>query len=151
MSMSRSPVDGQDGAGPEKQQTLEEGVVEHVKQRRREGERRRELQAVGLEGQRKAEADEDDADIFDRAVGEQALEILFHHGVEDPHDGGDAAEEEHDHARRPGRRSQQIEDDANEAVDRDLGHDAAHQRRNVAWRRGMSERQPDMQRHKAGL
>ena len=47
--------------------------------------------------------------------------------------------------------AQQIEDDANEAVDRDLGHDAAHQRRNMARRGGMGERQPDMQRHQAGL
>ena len=44
-----------------------------------------------------------------------------------------------------------IEDDADEAIDRDLGHDAAHQRRNMAGRRRMGERQPDMQRHEAGL
>ena len=68
-----------------------------------------------------------------------------------PHDGGNAAEEQHDHARRPGWLSQQIEHDANEAVDRDLGHDTAHQRGHVARRGGMGERQPDMQRHQAGL
>ena len=47
--------------------------------------------------------------------------------------------------------AEQIEDDAHEAVDRDLGHDAAHQRRDVARRGRMGERQPDMQRHEAGL
>ena len=97
----------QHGTGPEKQQTLEERVIENVEQCRRESERRRQLHAVGLERQRKAEANENDADILYRAVGEQALEVLFHHGVQNPHDGGDAAKEEHDHARRPGRRSQQ--------------------------------------------
>ena len=45
----------------------------------------------------------------------------------------------------------EIEDDAHEAVDGDLGHHAAHQRRDVARRRRMRERQPDMQRHDAGL
>ena len=47
--------------------------------------------------------------------------------------------------------AEQIEDDADEAVDRDLGHHAAHQRRDVARRGRMGERQPDMQRHQAGL
>ena len=61
------------------------------------------------------------------------------------------AEREHHHAPPPGRRPEQIEDDAHEAVDRDLGHDAAHQRGDMARRRRMCERQPDMQRHQAGL
>ena len=47
--------------------------------------------------------------------------------------------------------AEQIEDDADEAVDRDLGHHAAHQRRDVARRGRMGERQPDVQRHEAGL
>ena len=56
----------QHGAGAEEQQALEERMIENVKQRRGEGQRRGERQAVSLERQRKAEADEDDADIFDR-------------------------------------------------------------------------------------
>ena len=47
--------------------------------------------------------------------------------------------------------SEQIEHDADEAVDGDLGHHAAHQRRDMARRGRMGERQPDMQRHEAGL
>ena len=54
-------------------------------------------------------------------------------------------------ARPPGRRAEQVEGDAHEAVDRDLGHHAAHQRRDVARRGGMRERQPGVQRHDAGL
>ena len=107
--------------------------------------------AVGLEGERQAEADEDDADVLDRVIGEQALQIVLHQRVEHAEHGGDAAEHQHDHARPPGRRAEQVEDDADEAVDRDLGHHAAHQRRDVARRGRMGERQPDMQRHEAGL
>src|SRR5258707_12228477 len=50
---------GQAGAGPEEKQTLEEGVVENVKQRRGEGERRRQLEAVCLKARRKTESTED--------------------------------------------------------------------------------------------
>ena len=45
----------------------------------------------------------------------------------------------------------EIEHDAHEAVDGDLGHHAAHQRRDMARRRRMGERQPDMKRHEAGF
>ena len=102
-----------------------------------------------LEGQRKPKPDEDDADILDRVVGEQALEIVLHQRIEHAHDAGDAGERQHHHAPPPLRRPEQIEDDAHEAVDRDLGHHAAHQRGDVAGRGGMGERQPDMQRNEA--
>jgi len=45
----------------------------------------------------------------------------------------------------------EIESDADEAVDRDLGHDPAHQRRDVARRGRMRERQPYVQRHDPGF
>ena len=48
-------------------------------------------------------------------------------------------------------RAGEFEDDAHEAVDGDFGHHAAHQRGDVARRRRMRERQPDVQRHDAGL
>ena len=53
----------------------------------------------------------------------------------------------HHHAGGP----EQIEHDPHEAVDRDLGHHAAHQRGDMAGRRRMRERQPDVQRHQPGL
>ena len=61
------------------------------------------------------------------------------------------AERDHDDAPPPGRRADEIEDDADEAVDRDLGHHAAHQGRDVARRCRVGERQPDVQRHQPGL
>ena len=59
------------------------------------------------------------------------------------------ADDEHRRAPAPVGRPDEIEDDADEAVDRDLGHHAAHQRRYVARRGGMGERQPDVQRERA--
>ena len=58
---------------------------------------------------------------------------------------------DHDDAPPPGRRPDEIEDDAHEAVDGDLGHHAAHQGGDVAGRGRVGERQPHVQRHQAGL
>src|SRR4029450_8183430 len=55
---------GQYGAGAEEQQALEEGVVERVKQRGGEGERRRRFQSIGLERHGKAEAAAADGDTL---------------------------------------------------------------------------------------
>ena len=45
----------------------------------------------------------------------------------------------------------EIEHNAHEAVDGDFRHDAAHQGGDVARSSRMGERQPNMQRHEAGL
>ena len=57
---------GQHGAGAEEEQALEERMVEDVEQRRGQRQRRGRRHAVGVEGERQAEADEDDADVLDR-------------------------------------------------------------------------------------
>ena len=138
-------------AGAEEQQTLEQRMIEHVQQPGSERQRRRHHQALRLERERKAERGENDADVLDGAVGEHALDVVLHQRVEHAHHRGDAADGEHEHAPPPVRRAEQIEHDADEAVDRDLGHHTAHQGGDVAGRRGMSERQPAVQRHHARL
>ena len=100
-SMSRSPVAAEHGARAEEQEALEQRMIEHVQQRRGEGERRRQSHAIGLEGEREPQADEDDADILHRVIGEQALQIVLHQRVEHAHDAGDAGKREHHHAPPP--------------------------------------------------
>src|SRR5438445_79988 len=117
----------------------------------RKGEGHGQRQSVGLQRDGETEAREDDADILDRGVGEQPLEVVLHHRIQDAYRGGDAADKQHDHTRRPRRLPQQIEYHADKTVDRDLGHNAAHQRRNMARLRRMGEWKPDMQRHEAGF
>ena len=70
---------GQNGAGAEKKQALEEGVIENVKQSRREAPMLPAVSARWPERPMQGRGCEDDADIFDRAVGKQAFEVLFHH------------------------------------------------------------------------
>ena len=59
-------------------------------------------------------------------------------------DGDDAADREHHRAPPPHGRTEQVEHDAHEGVDRDLGHHAAHQRGDVARRRRVGERQKEI-------
>ena len=106
---------------------------------------------VRREGERETEADEDDADVLDRVIGEQPLDVVLHQGAEHAEQAGDAGERDDEDAPPPGRRAVEVEDDADEAVDGDLGHHPAHQRRDVAGRGRVGERQPDMQRHQARL
>ena len=137
------------GAGAEEQQALEDRMVEYVEQSSGERKRGGERHAVRLERQRQAEPDKNDPDIFYRVIGEQAFEVVLHQRIEHTHHRGDAADSKHHHAPPPVRRSEQVEHDAHEAVDRDLGHHAAHQRGDMARRSRMRERQPSMQRHHA--
>src|SRR5690242_21691184 len=82
----------QDSASPEKQKALEDGMVEYVKQAGGERERGCAIHPVRLEGKRKSEPDENDADVFDRVIGEQPLEVVLHKRVKHTHDRGNASE-----------------------------------------------------------
>ena len=147
----RSPVAVNTAPDAEEQQTLEDRVVEHVKQRCGHRERRRQTHSTGAKRQCEAEPDEDDPDVLDRVIGEQTLQIMLHQRVEHAEHGGDASDGKHDQARPPRRFADQIEHDPDEAIDGDFGHHSTHQRRNMAWRCRMRERQPDVQRHETGL
>ena len=150
-SMSRSPVAFSTAPEPKNSRLLNTEWLKTWNKRGGQRQRGGGRQSVGGERQRQAEADEDDADVLDRVVGEQALQVVLHQRVEHAEHRGDAAQHQHDHAGPPGRHAEQVEHDADEAVDGDLGHHAAHQRGDVAGRGGMRQRQPDMQRHEAGL
>ena len=106
---------------------------------------------VGLKRQRQPQANEDNPDIFHRAVGQQSFQILLHHCVQHAQRRRNSAQRQHQSAPPPHRFAQQIEHDADEAVHRHLGHHPAHQRRNVAGRGGMRQRQPHVQRNQARL
>ena len=65
------------GTGTEEQQGLEDGVVCDMQQRRRERDRRpRGVAGLG-EQQGRAEAERDDADILDRVIRQQPLQLML--------------------------------------------------------------------------
>ena len=126
-------------------------MIEYVEDRRHERQRGRHAQAARLERKRQAETDKDDSDVFDRVVGEQSLQIVFHQCVENTEQRGDAGRDQHRNAPPPQRRTGQVEDEPHESVHRNLRHDPAHQCRDVARRRRVRERQPRVQRNETGF
>ena len=87
---------------------------------------------MSLEGERKPEPDEDNADVLHGVIGKQPLEVVLHQRVEHAHHGRHSGNCEHDDAPPPRRAAREIEDDAHKAVDGDLRHHAAHQGRDMA-------------------
>ena len=85
---------GKDGARAEEEQALEYRMIEDVEQRRGRRQRGRPAHVVGSERQAQTQTDEDDADVLDGVIGEQALEIVLHQRVQDAQNRARAAERE---------------------------------------------------------
>lgn len=96
-------------AGSEEEQRFEQRVVECVEQCARKSADRRELVARTLAQRRDAQSDQDDADVFDRRVGQQPLHVVLRRGEDHAPESRDDACDEQDQAcgteRRAGRRS----------------------------------------------
>ena len=147
----RSEVACSTDAGAEEQQALEEGVAGDVVQAGGERQRRHRLHVVGREDDGEADAGQQHADVLDRRVGEQPLHVDLHRGEDDAEQGRGQAQRQQHAAPPPQLQVQQVEDDAQQAVDRGLQHHAAHQRRDGRGRRRVRLGQPDMQWQDAGL
>ena len=151
-SMSRSPVAVSTAPEPKNKRLLKSEWLSTCSRPAVSASAAAARHAVGLEGERKSEPDEDDPDVLHRVIGEQALEIVLHQRIEHAHHAGDARRAR---ARRcstttPAAPSRS-KHDAHESVDGDLGHHAAHQCGDVTRRCRMRERKPGMQRHEARL
>ena len=89
----------QNGAGAQKQQALEDGVVQRVVEARDQRDGRQRGMAERAEHQRRAEADQDDADVLDAVIRQQALEVVLHQRVEHAQQRREHARRQHQHAR----------------------------------------------------
>ena len=83
-------------------------------------------------------------------VGEQALEVVLAEGEGDAEDARDDPEGEKGEPQRAAGRGKS-ERTRSEAVDARLDDDPRHQGGDVAGRRGVRAREPDVERHEAGL
>ncbi len=103
------------------------------------------------EHERRAEAHHDDADVFHAVIGQQAFQVMFLKRVQNAHYRGDHAHGKN-HGSGPQRgRPVEVEEHARHAVDAGLDHNSRHQRRDIAGRHRVGVRQPDVERHDAGL
>ncbi len=135
----------------EEEQRLEHGVVQRVQERGAERERGPGVRTARPQDEAGAEAEHDDPDVLDRVQREEPLQVVLEERVDDAADGRERTEAEHEHAEPRRQHADPVDEDAHEPVDRDLDHHAAHQRRDGRGRDRMRARQPDVQRHQAGL
>ena len=142
----------EDVARAEKEQALEQRVVERVQQGARDAAQRDELVARGFAQRGDAESDEDDADVLDRGVGQQAFHVVLHGCEDHAPQARDDARREQDHSggvqeRLFAQRGRHAQD----AVDARLDHHARHQGRDVRRGCGVRLRKPDVHREKSRL
>ena len=137
--------------GPHEEQPLEHGMVEGVIQGGNQRQGRQIRQLEGGKDHRQTEPDQDDADILDRVIGQQALQVMLHQGIQHTHHRRDQPQRQHDRPPPPGEYLDEVEGETDHAVDGGLEHDAAHQGRNIGGGHRMRLRQPDMQRNDTGL
>ena len=71
------------GARAEEQLALEHGVVERVVEGGHERDRRDDVVARGVRRHGRADTEQDDADVLDGVVGQQALDVVLVEGVDD--------------------------------------------------------------------
>jgi len=142
----------EDVARAEEEQRLEERVVEGVEQGPGQTAERHEVVARGLAQRRDAHAEQDDADVLDRGVGQQPLDVVLQRGEDHaPHARNDAQGQQEVARRAQHGQVAQRRDDAQDAVDARLDHHARHEGRDVRRGRRVRLREPDVQREHAGL
>ena len=98
-----------------------------------------------------AEGCENYAHIFHRGIGQNTFNIVFHLRVEHTQKSGYSTYQHDDNAPPVVPGGQKAEHKATKAIQRNLQHDATHQRGNMARSCGMRIGQPHMQGHEACL
>jgi hypothetical protein len=138
-------------ARAEEEQALHERVVERVVEHCDERQGRQRLHADAAEDDREPDAGEEDADVLDRRIGEQALHVGLHRREDHPVERGGEPERERHEPPPPHGLAEQVEGDPEHAVDRRLEHHAAHEGGYGRRRRRMCLGQPHVQRQEPGL
>jgi len=100
-----------------------------VEKRGRERERRPHVGAARAQEQARADAEHDDPDVLDRVEREQALQVVLEERVDDAADRRESAEPDDDRPEPEREHTEPIDEHADEPVDRNLDHHAAHQGR----------------------
>jgi hypothetical protein len=109
-----------EGARTEKQQRLEDRMVERVQQRSGERECGPRVCTPRAKQQARAEPQHDDPDVLDRVKREQPLQVVCEQPVDDARDGRQSTDCEHEHAEPHRQDAEPFDEDADQRVDRDL-------------------------------
>ena len=121
-------------------------MIQAVVQRRGERQRRQRVLAIDVKNNGQADPHQQQPDIFNRRIRQQPLHIALHGGEHHAENRGHQTQRQRQHTPPPLLHTEQIEGDAQDAVDRRFQHDAAHQCGNRRGRSRVSFGQPDVQR-----
>jgi len=128
-------------ADEEEESTCRETVVDHLNEAA--------AQAGFVQGEH---AEHADAEVADRAVGDQALDVVLGEGAKGPVDDADDGEcADQRHAQAQGGVGGERQGQAQEAVGADLQHDAGQEHAAGGGRLDVGQRQPGVQRHQRHL
>ena len=105
-------------------------------------------QALGVEGEG---ADHDEAEVGDRGVGDETLEVLLHRRRNRAVDDADRAEGDERRCEVHGRLGEEIDTEAQEAVGAELEHDAGQDHRARRGGVGVGVGQPGVHREQRNL
>ena len=139
-----------DAARDEKQEPLRQRVVDDVEEHCREAGHREARQAVRPAEQAKAQAEREEAGVFDGAVGEDSLEIVLREreqGAADPGRQPDGDEDPGPCGMGGAEEREQAED----AVEAGGDHRARHEGGDMARGGGVRLGEPDVERGEAGF
>ena len=129
-------------AGAEKQQALEQSMVEGVQERSDKRQSRAKRGMMRQENERCPQPEKDDADVFHAAVSQQSLQVMLGNRIENAEKTRNRSHDQDDIAGPPGAASKKIKREAHKSVDRRLQHDPGHQRRDGTGCDGMGPGQP---------
>ena len=104
--------------------------------------------AAGLADEREPEAHENDADVFDAVIGEEALEVVLAECEEDAENGADGSEDEDDRTPTEWGGGEEREC-AEEAVDSNFQDDTGEDGGDVGGCSGVCGREPEVEGHHA--
>ena len=126
-------------------------MVERVQERCRKRDAGPVVCASLAQEEARAEAEHDDPDVLDRVEREQPLELVLEDRVDDADHRRRGARGENEDAEPRRQFADPLDEHADEPVDRDLDHHAAHERRDVRRGDRVRVREPDVQRDEPRL
>src|SRR6516225_1013190 len=139
-----------DRAGAEEQKTLEKGMIPDVEKSSGHTENHPVVASHSSAEKSQANPQDDDADVLNAMVGEQAFQVVLANGKGDTQDARQNPQCQQGHA-PPKRRMRNQRSNAKDAVNPHLDNNSRHQGGHVTGSAGMGTGKPDVKRHDAGL
>ena len=138
-------------AHAEKQQRFVKRMIDQMIQRRDKGDGRQRRMIRRDENHSRAEAGDDDADVFNRTVRQHDFEVVVRGRIKNPDQRGKRSDDQREQARPGVRRRHEVGIHAQNSVKAEIQRRARQHRHKRARRGDIGARQPEIHRHESGL